>query len=149
MHGNTRKLFKKYAREYFQPNMRVLEVGAALPSALQQIVRDASIRWETVGIDSEFPFTYVGSEYSYPVESGTFDIGVAAKVMEHVRKPWVWIKELARVCKPGGHVVTINPVSWPFHEYPIDCWRAYPDGGRTIFQGGRGTWGFFFFFFSR
>jgi SAM-dependent methyltransferase len=137
MHGNTRKLFKKYAKEYFQPNMRVLEVGAALPSALQQIVRDASIRWETVGIDNEFPFTYVGSEYSYPVESGAFDIVVAANVMEHVRKPWVWIKELARVCKPGGHVVTINPVSWPYHEFPIDCWRAYPEGMTALYEEGR------------
>src|SRR5208282_2393236 len=122
MHGNTRKLFKKYAKEYFQPNMRVLEVGAALPSALQQIVRDASIRWETVGIDNEFPFTYVGSEYSYPVESGAFDIVVTANVMEHVRKPWVWIKELARVCKPGGHAANRWKTPTYAATFPADLW---------------------------
>jgi hypothetical protein len=54
--------------------------------------------------------------------------------MEHVRKPWVWIKELARICKPGGHVITINPVSWPYHEYPIDCWRAYPEGMIGLYE---------------
>lgn len=129
MHGNTRKLFKKYAKPYFQPNIRVLEVGpGGTPSPIQRAVGDASIRWETVGIDNSAPVTYVGSEYKYPIESDVADIVIATNVMEHVRKPWVWIKELARVCKPGGYVITINPVSWPFHEYPIDCWRAYPDG---------------------
>jgi hypothetical protein len=43
------------------------------------------------------------------------ELGVL-NVMEHVRKPWV--KELA------------SPVSWPFHEYRIDCWPAYPEGMR-------------------
>jgi hypothetical protein len=68
MHNNTRKLFKKYAKEYFRPNTRVLEVGPGVPpSPVQRMVRDASIRWETAGIDTTFPFTYVGTEYSYPI----------------------------------------------------------------------------------
>jgi SAM-dependent methyltransferase len=134
MHANTRRLFKKYGKQYFQPNLRVLEVGAWLPSDLQRIVGDASICWETVGIDNKAPFTYVGGEYSYPIAPDTFDIVIATNVMEHVRKPWVWIKELARVCKPGGLVITINPVSWPYHEYPIDCWRAYPEGMMALYD---------------
>jgi SAM-dependent methyltransferase len=136
VHGNTRKLFKKYARQYFQPNARVLEVGpnCAPPSALERIIGDPSIRWETAGIDNTYPVTYVGTEYSYPVESDVADIVVATNVMEHVRKPWVWIKELARICKPGGYVITINPVSWPYHEYPVDCWRAYPEGMKALYE---------------
>jgi len=98
------------------------------------MVGDDSIRWETVGLDTTSPVTYVGSEYSYPIESDVADIVVAANVMEHVRKPWVWIREVARVCRPGGHVVTINPVSWPYHEYPIDCWRAYPEGMKALYE---------------
>jgi SAM-dependent methyltransferase len=97
-------------------------------------VGDESIRWETVGIDDSFPVTYVGSEYSYPVESDAVDVVLATNVMEHVRKPWVWIRELARICKPGGYVITINPVSWPYHEYPIDCWRAYPEGMKALYE---------------
>jgi SAM-dependent methyltransferase len=134
MHANTRRLFKKYAKQYFQPALRVLEVGAALPSDLQRIIGDTSIRWDTLGIDHKTPYTYVGSEYSYPIETGVFDIVIATNVMEHVRKPWIWIKELARVCKPGGFVITINPVSWPYHEYPIDCWRAYPEGMMGLYE---------------
>jgi len=139
MHGNTGKLFKKYARQYFRPNMRVLEVGpAVVPSsielAVERAVGDSSILWETAGIDRTCPVTYVGSEYSYPIDSDVADIVIATNVMEHVRKPWVWIKELARICKPGGYVITINPVSWPYHEYPIDCWRAYPEGMKALYE---------------
>ena len=135
MHQNTLLLFNKYARHYFRPNMRVLEVGPRRPpSEIQRAVGDSSIRWETVGIDNTFPVTYVGSEYSYPIESDVVDIVVATNVMEHVRKPWVWIRELARICKPGGYVMTVNPVSWPYHEYPIDCWRAYPEGMKALYE---------------
>jgi SAM-dependent methyltransferase len=135
MHGNTGKLFKKYAKEYFRPNTRVLEVGPGVPpSRIQRIVGDTSIRWETAGIDRTCPVTYVGTEYSFPVESDVADVVIATNVMEHVRKPWVWIKELARICKPGGYVITINPVSWPYHEYPIDCWRAYPEGMMALYE---------------
>ena len=47
---------------------------------------------------------------------------------EHVRKTWVWIKETARVCETSGTVITIDPVSWPHYEAPMDCWRAFPEG---------------------
>ena len=119
MHANTRKLFKKYAKEYFQPNTRVLEVGPGVcPTKIQLIVGDTSVLWETAGIDRTCPVTYVGTEYSFPIESDVADIVIATNVMEHVRKPWVWIKELARICKPGGYVhydksrkLAVSPVS--------------------------------------
>jgi SAM-dependent methyltransferase len=135
MHDNTLLLFNKYAKHYFQPNVRVLEVGPGLPpSAIQLAVGDASVRWETAGMEATFPVTYLGNEYSYPIESNVADVVVATNVMEHVRKPWVWIRELARICRPGGYVITINPVSWPYHEYPIDCWRAYPEGMKALYE---------------
>lgn len=135
MHDNTLLLFKKYAQSYFQPNMRVLEVGPdGPPSTLERTVGDGSLLWETAGFEETPPVTYVGTEYSYPIGAGAADIVVAANVMEHVRKPWLWIKELARICKPGGYVITINPVSWPYHEYPIDCWRAYPEGMKGLYE---------------
>jgi hypothetical protein len=42
------------------------------------------------------------------------------------------MKEVARVCKPGGLVITLNPTSWPYHEAPVDCWRIYPEGMRAL-----------------
>ncbi len=42
------------------------------------------------------------------------------------------MKEISRVCKPGRLVITINPVTWTFHEAPFDCWRIYPDGMKAL-----------------
>lgn len=68
MHDNTLLLFEKYAKHYFRPNARVLEVGPGRPpSALQLAVGDISIRWETAGMETTtYPVTYRGSEYSTP-----------------------------------------------------------------------------------
>ena len=139
MHDNTVLLFQKYARPYFQSHATVVEVGPdGPPSTLRETVADDSIRWQTVGIEDD-PSTprlthRAVSEYVYPIESCTADIVIAANVMEHVRKPWIWIKELVRICKSRGSVITINPVSWPFHEHPVDCWRAYPEGMKALYE---------------
>jgi hypothetical protein len=31
-------------------------------------------------------------------------------------------------------VITIAPVSWPYHEAPVDCWRMYPDGLCALYE---------------
>jgi ubiquinone/menaquinone biosynthesis C-methylase UbiE len=61
-------------------------------------------------------------------------VGVSGQVLEHVPRAWVWLEELARVTKPGGHVITINPVSWPYHEAPVDCWRIFPEGMIALYE---------------
>ncbi|HXE51528.1 MAG TPA: methyltransferase domain-containing protein, partial [Tepidisphaeraceae bacterium] len=97
------------------------------------IVADPTIQWETIEIIKSDQVTYVATnDYSFPIEDDRFDIVVSANVIEHVRKIWLWMRELARVTRPGGYVVTVNPVNWAFHENPVDCWRIWPDGMRAL-----------------
>lgn len=136
MHTNSRLLFQKHAKRFFQPGLRVLEIGPdCIPSTYQNVVGDSSIVWHTLDIRNDPALTYHAlSEYEFPVASGTYDIVLSGQVIEHVRQIWVWIRELSRVCKVGGLVVTINPVSWPYHEAPVDCWRVYPEGMKTLYE---------------
>lgn len=136
MHPNTLLLFERYARSYFRPHGRVLDFGPdRFPTDTQAAVNDATITWETADIRDDARLTLrMPDEYTLPTGDNQYDVVLATNVLEHVRKPWVWLKELVRVCKPGGHVITINPVSWPFHEAPVDCWRAYPDGMRALYE---------------
>lgn len=30
--------------------------------------------------------------------------------------------------------ITVNQAGWPYHEAPIDCWRAYPDGMISLYE---------------
>lgn len=141
MHLNSELLFRKYAMPFFKDNIKVLEIGpAGFPSAYQKVVANPSIQWHTIDFeDTTFiesaahKLTYkLTSPYKFPVESDKYDVIISGQVIEHVEKIWVWMDELKRVVKNGGHIITINPVSWPYHEAPVDCWRIYPAGIKAL-----------------
>jgi hypothetical protein len=46
MHENTVLLFEKYARQYFRPNISVLEIGPDDQFALRRAIADASVKWD-------------------------------------------------------------------------------------------------------
>ena len=147
MHHNSMLLFNKHASNYFSPGMNVLEIGARIPSAYKESLGDINLDWNYLDIDG----AGIGSDlksmkrtekldyltidnYNFAIDSDTFDVVLSGQVLEHVPKAWVWIKELARVTKPGGYVITLNPVSWPYHEAPVDCWRIFPEGMRALYE---------------
>ena len=136
MHQNSLLLFERYALEYFKPELRVLEVGPdGYPSTYQMSAGARATTWDTVELVDSPEVTHTAvNEYEYPIESDTYDIVFAGNVLEHVPRIWVWMPEVSRVCKPGGVVITINPVSWPFHKSPRDCWRAYPQGMAALYE---------------
>jgi SAM-dependent methyltransferase len=116
----------------------VLEIGPdTFPSTLErdcaQIHRG---RWHTLDIERRHPDqTFVSSaENRFPIENDSYDVVLAANVLEHVRRPWLWVKECARVLKPDGALVLISPASWPYHEAPIDCWRLYPEAMKVLLE---------------
>jgi SAM-dependent methyltransferase len=136
MHLNSRLLFEKLAREHFQPEMRVLEIGPdQVPTTYQSIVGDGSIEWDTIDIKEHSGVKLkAASEYSFPIADDEYDIVLSGNVIEHVRRPWVWLREVVRVCRAGGLVVTVTPVSWPYHPVPFDCWRIYPEGMKALYE---------------
>ncbi|HMD47296.1 MAG TPA: methyltransferase domain-containing protein [Acidimicrobiales bacterium] len=148
MHLNSQLLFDRYVLPQLRSGQRVLEVGPdAVPSAYQRSSATAlgsgTLDWSTADLASEVgadgrrrwgggsagQLTLVTDDpEAIPAPSDHFDVVVSGQVIEHVSRPWRWLPELARVCRPGGLVVTIAPVSWPYHEAPQDCWRIYPAG---------------------
>ncbi len=133
MHLNARLLFDAHARPYFSTG-RVLEVG---PDRVPSSFAISGLDWKTANIAAEAmeggSVDYkMADPYVIPVDGDSFDVVFSAQVLEHVPRPWRWMPELARVCRPSGYVITINPTSWPYHEAPVDCWRAYPDGMRAL-----------------
>ena len=129
-------MFAKYGKGFFRSSSRVLEIGPdGSPSSYESLVNDRSITWETTDISGRDGITYPNAgEYSFPIPDDSYDVVLSGQVIEHVKKIWVWIRELERVCRKGGYVIIINPVSWPFHEVPVDCWRIYPDGMKALLE---------------
>jgi SAM-dependent methyltransferase len=136
MHANSRLLFEKYAKSVVKRGHKVLEIGPdAHPSTYNRLTEDVSPVWHTLDIFDNPNLTYSNSgETAFPISDGSYDVVISAQVIEHVRRPWKWLREVARVTRLGGIVITINPVSWAYHEAPIDCWRIYPEGMKALYE---------------
>ena len=142
MHLNSILLFERYAAPYFTDNLRVLELGPdAVPSTYRRRVvaadwstadlvstsnADGAMRFSSLELDALT--IQIADAYDFPIDDESFDIVLSGQVIEHVPELWRWMTEVARVCRRGGVVITLSPVSWPYHPAPQDCWRIFPDG---------------------
>lgn len=45
---------------------------------------------------------------------------------------WILFLEILRITKPTGLIYINVPSNGPFHRYPVDCWRFYPDSGNAL-----------------
>lgn len=63
---------------------------------------------------------------AYPAE--TYDYVVLDEILEHVRKPWIATREIHRILKPGGCLITSSPFMIAEHKVPRDYWRFTKDG---------------------
>lgn len=137
MHSNSLELFRRFALPYFRAGMMVLELGPEevgfcrrlLPHRVRYHFADLT----NAGADQpgHVAMTPAG-ELCCSAE--TFDVVFSANVIEHVPRVWDWMREQSRVLRHGGLVICVNPVSWPYHEAPVDCWRMFPAAYRALFD---------------
>ncbi|MBM4168448.1 MAG: class I SAM-dependent methyltransferase [Ignavibacteria bacterium] len=65
----------------------------------------------------------IGSDAALPLASGTCDTVLSTQVLEHTRLPDEYLREAARVLKPGGYLILTCPGSYMLHEVPYDYYR--------------------------
>lgn len=70
--------------------------------------------------------------YKLPFEAASMDLVLCGQMLEHCEFPWLSIREMMRVLKPEGLLFLIAPSSGPIHQYPVDCYRFYPDAYRAL-----------------
>ncbi len=104
----------------FASGKDVLEVGCGTGLVLERIARFAR---SAAGVDispnmlerarKRHLDVQVGSATALPFEANRFDVACAFKVLAHVREIDVALSEMARVVRPGGHVLAefYNPWS--------------------------------------
>jgi SAM-dependent methyltransferase len=66
------------------------------------------------------------------IPTHSVDVFISGQVLEHVACFWISLLEISRVLKPGGLCCIVVPSAGPEHRYPLDCWRFYPDGMKSL-----------------
>ena len=63
---------------------------------------------------------------------GKYNVVISGNVMEHVKRPWDWLKNLIQYFT--DYICIIAPHTWKEHRHPIDTYRYFPDGMRDLFE---------------
>ena len=112
---------------------RVLEVGSFNVNG--GFRDDAPAGVEYVGVDLEAgPGVDVvirpGDPLPFPAAS--FDACVSGNCFEHDAAFWDSFCQMVRVTRPGGYVMAQSISNGPYHAFPHDYWRFYPDAGLAL-----------------
>ena len=118
-----------------QKNLKILNVGAALGAStilLQEFGEVVSIEYskdccDFVNQNLGLHFIH-GSITELPFENNSFDLVCAFDVVEHVQDDLLAVRELHRVCRPGGYTFTTVPTFqalWSEHDVINEHVRRY------------------------
>ncbi|HJP77955.1 MAG TPA: methyltransferase domain-containing protein [Pseudonocardiaceae bacterium] len=157
-----------YLAEQLRPGVRVLDVGCgpgtitvdmaarvapgqvtAIDTATSVIAEAAALAEAEGATNVEFA---VADVYALPYPDDSFDVVHAHQVLQHLADPVAALREMGRVCRPGGVVAVRDAdyaaMTW-YPEYPaLDDWLsiyravarangAEPDAGRRLLSWAR------------
>jgi SAM-dependent methyltransferase len=101
---------------------RILDVGCGA-DPLRNLF-DESAR-SCIGLDRNPGFRpqVCGDAQGLPFGEKAFDTLLCSQVLEHLPEPGRAMAEMARVLRPGGHLILTAPHIWGIHEEPHDYFR--------------------------
>jgi len=146
MHNSALRTAKLFFDNYYLPkdkSLLVCEIGSQVyrypicPYSLRDVAPKNSVY---VGVDfceGEGVDLVLEDPYKYPFEDNTFDFLVTSSCFEHSEMFWLSFLEGLRVLKPSGVMYCNMPASnMPYHRFPVDCWRFFPDSGKALEKWG-------------
>ncbi len=129
---NADLFFKTYV-DKVAGELKVVEVGSQdVNGSLRQLCPK---QVEYVGVDfvdGKSVDIVLGNPYELPFEDASVDIVLSSSVFEHSDMFWLLFTDIMRVLKPQGLFYLNAPSNGEFHQYPVDCWRFYPDSGQAL-----------------
>jgi SAM-dependent methyltransferase len=138
LHGSTFREMSKFAATLPRTVLRIADVGSLDVNGTYKSIFSSIATWTYVGMDlcpgPNVDVVLRGENDWSNVSEESFDVVISGQTLEHTRKPWQFVRQLARLAKPGGTLCVIAPYQWIYHPHPIDCWRVYPDGMRALLE---------------
>ena len=110
-------------RKHIAPGSNVLDVGGAdVNGPYRPLFEDC--RYTSLDFGKA---DIIVTGYDWPITNEAYDAVISGQALEHDEWFWVTLQNMARVTKPGGHVILIVPSAGPVHRHPVDCYRFMPD----------------------
>ena len=82
-----------------------------------------------IGDDMDFQWNYEEE----PPEMGKFDLIISQAMLEHLLNPYKHVVDLSKMLNPGRKLILHTHIpGFPYHRYPIDCVRFFPDWFETV-----------------
>ncbi|MDH3691894.1 MAG: methyltransferase domain-containing protein [Gammaproteobacteria bacterium] len=134
---NMQKCYDRYLKRspiYAREQIVVLDVGSAdINGSYREIFSYPKIRYWGLDLTEGASVDLVlRSPYEIPVADGFADVVICGQMFEHCEYFWLVFQEMLRVLKAEGFLFLIAPSSGPIHQYPVDCYRFYPDSYKAL-----------------
>jgi hypothetical protein len=134
MHTNSIRTMRKFKDDYLadMKGATILDIGSRLTDqGNDRTYRELFERdYQYAGMDIEAGdnVDIVGYENINEV----YDVIISGQVMEHIKRPWEWLKMLRQYFKT--YICIIAPNTHKEHRHPVDTYRYFPDGMRDLFE---------------
>lgn len=141
MHISSYKFMEQFVSKYLNPDeeVTIADVGSLDINGTYYPIF-AKPKWKYVGIDlvsGPNVHLVVPDPYNYSnIADGTYDIVISGQTLEHVGRPFRWIRELNRILKLKGLICVICPWSFTRHEGETykDYWRVLQSGMELLLK---------------
>lgn len=130
---NPTQWVDRYLARHLRPDSRVLDVGSG-PGVLATEVARRCLLGQVVALDQSPErssqagmrlaryggYSLVGDAAILPFEDGAFDLVYCRFLLEYLRDPQQAVREMVRVCRPGGRVLLQDLDGQLLWHYPED-----------------------------
>jgi len=129
MYAAIYNFFEQLSKKENLQDKVAIEIGGS-EGSLKTIFDKFGINYK---ISPDFPEIDIHCLY---YDNNIFDFLVVDQVLEHAEKPWIAVKEIFRVLKPGGISIATGPFMVEDHGVGKcrDYYRYTPDGWRSLFS---------------
>lgn len=126
MHPSVMEWCRAKVKEHGLSELDTLEIGSRhINGSVRELFRGPYVGMDMLpgdGVD------VVARADRIPFDRARFDLVITTEMLEHDPFPWKTLPEIARVLRPGGHLVlTCRGVGFHDDPNPKDYWRFTTD----------------------
>ncbi len=83
---------------------------------------------ETLDLTMDGGADHMGTVERTGLSDEAFDLVLCTQVLEHCDDPFLGVREIRRILRPGGRLIVSVPHVWFYHPHPADHWRFTQEG---------------------